>query len=51
MFTMTIIYFVFCWQIQAKQLEDIFRLMGAQTDKFGVDNMDDIKNQMNLYIQ
>lgn len=34
---------------QRKQLEEIYRLMAAHSDKFGDTSMEDIVNQMALY--
>ncbi|XP_052071375.1 matrix-remodeling-associated protein 7-like [Mytilus californianus] len=36
-------------EMQRKQLEEIFRLMQEQNDKFGVNSVEDIQNQMKLY--
>lgn len=35
--------------MQRKQLEAIFNMMKDQNEKFGVDSMDDVKQQMKLY--
>lgn len=37
-------------EVQRKQLEEIFKLMQSQGDKFGVDSMDDVQHQMKLYV-
>ncbi|KAK3728628.1 hypothetical protein QZH41_011703 [Actinostola sp. cb2023] len=34
---------------QRKQLEEIYKLMAREKDKFGVDSMDEIEDQMKLY--
>ena len=36
-------------ELQKKQLEEIFRLMQEQNEKFGVNSVEDIQNQMKLY--
>ncbi|KAL3199649.1 hypothetical protein MRX96_001402 [Rhipicephalus microplus] len=36
-------------EAQRKQLEEIYRLMAAHSDKFGDTSMEDIVNQMTLY--
>uniref|UniRef100_A0A131XIL0 Putative conserved secreted protein n=1 Tax=Hyalomma excavatum TaxID=257692 RepID=A0A131XIL0_9ACAR len=36
-------------EAQRKQLEEIYRLMAAHSDKFGDTSMEDIVNQMALY--
>ncbi|EDO44897.1 predicted protein [Nematostella vectensis] len=38
-------------EAQRKQLEEIFHLMAAQKDKFGVDSYNDVEDQMKLYSQ
>ena len=35
--------------IQREQLEAIFKLMAEQEDKFGINSMDDMQDQMKLY--
>jgi hypothetical protein len=37
--------------IQRRQLEEIFRLMEEHKEKFGVSDVDDVKEQMKLYVQ
>lgn len=37
-------------ELQRKQLEEIFRLMQEQNEKFGVSSVEDIQNQMKLYV-
>ena len=36
-------------EIQRQQLEAIFKLMAEQEEKFGINNMDDMQEQMKLY--
>jgi len=36
---------------QRQQLEDIYQLMETQKEKFGLKSVDDIEEQMKLYIQ
>ncbi|KAK3612271.1 hypothetical protein CHS0354_039552 [Potamilus streckersoni] len=36
-------------EIQRKQLEEIFKLIKDQNDKFGISSIDDIQEQMKLY--
>jgi len=38
-------------EIQRRQLEEIFHVMEDQKDKFGVNDMADIQDQMKMYIQ
>lgn len=38
-------------EIQHRQMEEIFRVMEDQKDKFGVNDMADIQDQMKMYIQ
>ena len=38
-------------EVQRKQLEDIFKLMEQNNDKFGIKSFDDIQDQMTLYAQ
>ena len=38
-------------EIQRRQLEDIFRLMEENKEKFGVNDVDDVRDQMKLYVQ
>ena len=38
-------------EVQRKQLEDIFKLMDQNNDKFGINSFDDIQDQMTLYAQ
>lgn len=37
--------------IQRQQMEAIFRLMEEQKEKFGITSLDDVHQQMNMYIQ
>ncbi|XP_045213505.1 matrix-remodeling-associated protein 7-like [Mercenaria mercenaria] len=37
-------------EIQRKQLEDIFKLMEQNSDKFGASSEEDIRQQMKLYV-
>lgn len=37
-------------EIQRRQLEEIFHVMEDQKDKFGVNDMADIQDQMKMYI-
>ena len=37
-------------ELQRKQLQAIFELMEENKDKFGVDSMEDIDDQMRLYM-
>ena len=36
-------------EAQRKQLEEIFKLMEQQNDKFGMESMDQVQEQMRLY--
>ena len=36
-------------ELQRRQLEEIFKLMQQNNDKFGVSSMEDVKQQMKLY--
>lgn len=38
-------------EVQRRQLEDIFRMMEEQKEKFGMSSVDDVRHQMRLYIQ
>ncbi|XP_031555889.1 uncharacterized protein LOC116292674 [Actinia tenebrosa] len=38
-------------EAQRKQLEEIFKLMASEKEKFGVDSMDQVEDQMKLYVQ
>jgi len=38
-------------EIQRRQLEDIFRLMEENKEKFGVNDVNDVQDQMKLYVQ
>jgi len=38
-------------EIQRRQLEEIFRVMEEQKDKFGVNDVTDIQEQLKMYIQ
>lgn len=38
-------------EIQRQQLENIFKLMEDQKERFGVGSVDDVQEQMKLYIQ
>ena len=38
-------------EIQRRQLEEIFRVMEEQKDKFGVNDFTDVQEQMKMYIQ
>jgi uncharacterized membrane protein YccC len=38
-------------EVQRKQLEEIFRLMEEQKEKFGIKDADDVKEQLKLYVQ
>ena len=38
-------------EIQRKQLEDIFKLMEEQKEEFGISSVDDVQEQMKLYVQ
>ena len=38
-------------EVQSKQLQEIFKLMQTQNDQFGVDSVDDVSEQMKLYVQ
>ena len=38
-------------EVQRKQLEEIFKLMAQNDDKFGVNSFDEIQEQMTLYAQ
>jgi len=38
-------------EIQRRQLEEIFRVMEEQKDKFGVNDVMDIQEQLKMYIQ
>ena len=38
-------------EIQRRQLEEIFRVMEEQKDKFGVNDFADVQEQMKMYIQ
>lgn len=41
--------FSFCTRTQKKQLEEIFKLLETDKDKYGVTTMDDLQAQMKLY--
>lgn len=36
--------------VQRKQLEEIFKLMEKDQDRFGVGSIEDMRNQMSLYM-
>jgi len=38
-------------EIQRRQLEEIFRVMEEQKDKFGVKDVADVQEQLKMYIQ
>lgn len=38
-------------EVQRQQLEAIFNLMAEEKEKFGLDSMDDVQNQMQMYVQ
>jgi len=38
-------------EIQRRQLEDIFRLMEDNKETFGVNDVNDVQDQMKLYVQ
>ena len=38
-------------EIQRRQLEEIFRVMEEQKEKFGVNDVSDVQEQLKMYIQ
>lgn len=38
-------------EIQRRQLEEIFRVMEEQKEKFGVNDVADVQEQLKMYIQ
>lgn len=38
-------------EVQRHQLEEIFRMMEEQKEKFGMSSVDDVRQQMRLYLQ
>jgi DNA topoisomerase VI subunit B len=36
-------------EVQRKQLQSIFELMQSESEKFGINSLDDVQSQMKLY--